>query len=145
MIFFQCHYSTAQDVVPNSAGYVLKNVLLIGDMVMADAIHPSRKDHQRSKTQSGNYIFNHTFYPIMAISSLFLCSRYQRYNANYENHKKSLNDEKNVIKNKIDKAIGMSLCGVGMLDGDVSTILDYMYKVSLTETKKISLKTNFFL
>lgn len=62
MIFFQCHYSTAQDVVPNSAGFVLKNVLLTGVMVMEDAIHPSRKDHQRSKTQLGNYLITHSMH-----------------------------------------------------------------------------------
>lgn len=80
----------------------------------------------------------------MAILSLFLYSRYQRYNANYENHKKSLNDEKNIIKNKIDKAIGMSLCGVGMLDGDVSTILIFMLKFSLTRMKKKNFEKKFF-
>lgn len=60
MICFQCHHSTAQDVVPNSVGFVLKNVLLTGDMVMADAIHPSQKDHQHSKTQLGNYLITHS-------------------------------------------------------------------------------------
>lgn len=59
MICFQRHYSTAQDVVPNSVGFVSKNVLLIGVMVMEDAIHPRLKDHQHSKTQLGNYLFTH--------------------------------------------------------------------------------------
>lgn len=37
----------------------------------------------------------------------------------------------------------MSLCGVGMLDGDVSTILNFVSKFSLTRTKKNSVKKIF--